>query len=52
MFEDLMNGLDEVDAFLAGETFGYKASVPTEADETPNAVIAALHPQLVRHHAK
>ncbi len=32
MFKDLMNGLDEVDAFLAGQTVGYKVSVPTEVD--------------------
>jgi putative transcriptional regulator len=32
MFEDLMNGLDEVDAFLAGQTAGYKVSVPAEVD--------------------
>lgn len=32
MFEDLMNGLDEVDAFLAGQTAGYRVSVPAEVD--------------------
>jgi len=32
MFEDLMTGLDEVDAFLAGEKTGYKVSVPSEVD--------------------
>src|SRR5665213_3703486 len=32
MFEDMMTGLGEVDAFLAGETAGYKVSVPTEVD--------------------
>jgi len=32
MFEDLMNGLDEVDAFLAGQTEGYKVTVPAEVD--------------------
>ena len=32
MFEDLMNGLDEVDAFLAGETAGYKVNLPAEVD--------------------
>ncbi len=32
MFDDLMNGLDEVDAFLAGQTAGYKVSVPAEVD--------------------
>jgi putative transcriptional regulator len=31
-FDDLMNGLDEVDAFLAGKTSGYKVSVPTDVD--------------------
>lgn len=32
MFKDMMNGLDEVDAFLAGEKSGYKVSVPAEVD--------------------
>lgn len=32
MFDDLMNGLDEVDAFLSGHTAGYKVSVPAEVD--------------------
>jgi putative transcriptional regulator len=32
MFQDLMDGLDEVDAFLAGETAGYKVNVPAEVD--------------------
>jgi putative transcriptional regulator len=32
IFNDLMNGLDEVDAFLAGQTVGYKVSVPTDVD--------------------
>ena len=32
MFEDLMSGLDEVDAFLAGEKAGYKVSVPSDVD--------------------
>ncbi len=32
MFEDMMTGLDEVDAFLAGQTTGYKVSVPAEVD--------------------
>ncbi|MGD0734112.1 MAG: hypothetical protein ABR976_03155 [Terracidiphilus sp.] len=30
MFEDLMTGLDEVDAFLAGETARYKVNLPAE----------------------
>ena len=94
IFNDLMNGLDEVDAFLAGKTAGYKVNLPAEIDvkgirkklkmtqarfssifgfsldavkhweggrrtpessarafltviaKNPNAVIAALHPQL------
>jgi len=94
IFEDLMTGLDEVDAFLAGETTGYKVNLPAEVDvkgirkrlkmtqarfsdtfgfsldavkhweggrrtpessarafltviaKNPNAVIAALHPQM------
>ncbi len=32
MFEDMMTGLDEVDAFLAGQRAGYKVSVPAEVD--------------------
>jgi putative transcriptional regulator len=32
MFEDLMNGLDEVEAFLDGQTEGYRVSVPEEID--------------------
>jgi len=32
MFDDLMTGLEEVDAFLAGQTAGYKVSVPAEVD--------------------
>ena len=32
IFEDLMSGLDEVDAFLAGKTAGYKVTLPAEVD--------------------
>ncbi len=32
MFDDLMTGLDEVDAFLAGETAGYKVNLPDRVD--------------------
>ncbi len=32
MFEDMMAGLGEVNAFLAGETVGYKVSVPADVD--------------------
>ncbi len=32
MFDDLMNGLDEVDAFLAGKTAGYKVNLPAKVD--------------------
>lgn len=32
MFEDMMTGLNEVDAFLAGQTAGYKVRVPAEVD--------------------
>ena len=100
MFEDLMGGLDEVDAFLAGKTAGYKVNLPAEVDvkgirkrlkmtqarfsstfgfsldavkhweggrrtpessarafltviaKNPNAVIAALHPQLRQLNSK
>lgn len=32
LFKDLMNGLDEVEAFLAGKTAGYKVNLPAEVD--------------------
>jgi putative transcriptional regulator len=32
MFEDLMTGLNEVDAFLGGETTRYKVNLPAEVD--------------------
>lgn len=32
MFEDMMTGLDEVDAFLAGKATGYRVSLPAEVD--------------------
>lgn len=32
MFEDMMNGLNEVESFLAGEKAGYKVRVPAEVD--------------------
>jgi putative transcriptional regulator len=32
IFNDLMSGLDEVDDFLAGETAGYKVTLPAEVD--------------------
>jgi putative transcriptional regulator len=32
IFNDLMRGLDEVDAFLAGKTAGYKVNLPAEVD--------------------
>jgi len=32
MFEDMMSGLDEVDAFLSGKTAGYKVNLPAEVD--------------------
>jgi len=32
MFERLKTGLEEVDAFLAGETAGYKVTLPAEID--------------------
>jgi putative transcriptional regulator len=32
MFEDMMTGLDEVDAFLAGDNAGYKVHLPAEVD--------------------
>jgi putative transcriptional regulator len=32
VFEDMMTGLDEVDAFLAGETNGYRVTLPAEVD--------------------
>jgi putative transcriptional regulator len=32
MFNDMMSELDEVDAFLAGKTAGYKVNLPAEVD--------------------
>lgn len=32
MFNDLMNGLDEADAFLAGNTEAYKVNLPADID--------------------
>ena len=32
MFDDLKNGLGDVDAFLSGKTAGYKITVPNEID--------------------
>jgi putative transcriptional regulator len=32
MFKDMMDGLDEVEVFLAGKTAGYKVSLPVEVD--------------------
>ena len=32
IFDDMMTGLDEVEAFLAGEKAGYKVSLPPEID--------------------
>lgn len=32
IFQDLKNGLAEVDAFLAGDTKGYKVTVPVDVD--------------------
>ena len=32
MFQDLMTGLNEVDAFLSGERVGYKVTLPEEVD--------------------
>jgi putative transcriptional regulator len=31
-FNNLMSGLDEVDAFLSGERSGYKVTLPAEVD--------------------
>ena len=32
MFEQLMTGLDEVEAYLGGERTGYKVNVPADVD--------------------
>jgi hypothetical protein len=32
LFQDLMDGLDEVDVFLSGKTAGYRISLPVEVD--------------------
>ena len=34
IFEQIMSGLDEVEAYLAGSREGYKVHVPTASDET------------------
>ena len=34
LFNDLMTGLDEVDAFLAGKTAGYKVNSSAESNST------------------
>src|SRR6202789_1350344 len=100
MFNALMTGLDEVEAFLEGEIAGYKVNLPAKVDvksirkrlkmtqarfsntfgfsldavkhweggrrtpessarafltviaKNPNAVIAALHPQVRQHDSK
>jgi putative transcriptional regulator len=31
-FDDMMNGIDEVESFLAGKTAGYKVNLPAEVD--------------------
>jgi hypothetical protein len=36
MFQDLMSGLNEVDAFLSGERVGYKVTLPEEVDVKDN----------------
>jgi putative transcriptional regulator len=41
MFDDLMTGLAEVDAFLAGETAGYKVTLPKDVDV--KAIRTQLH---------
>ena len=40
VFQGLKNGLKDVDAFLSGETAGYKVSVPTDVD------VKAIHGRL------
>jgi hypothetical protein len=52
MFDDMMSGLDEVDAFLAGKTAGYKVNLQAVIAKNPIAVIAALHPQHRRVNSK
>lgn len=32
LFNDLMTGLDEIDAFLSGQEAGYKVTLPDEVD--------------------
>lgn len=41
MFDDLKNGLGEVDTYLAGKDAGYKVTVPAEIDV--KAIRKALH---------
>ena len=42
MFDDLMTGLDEVEAFLSGEKAGYKVNLPADIDVND-------HPAAVEH---
>ncbi len=37
IFKDMMNGLDEMDAFLAGETAGFKVTLPGEVEGQPQS---------------
>jgi hypothetical protein len=46
MFSDLMNGLEEVDAFLSGKTAGFKVSVLTVVN------VDAMRPQSIRRAKK
>jgi hypothetical protein len=42
MFSDLMNGLEEVDAFLSGKTAGFKVGALTVVN------VDAIKPQSIR----
>jgi hypothetical protein len=45
MFNDLMTGLDEVDAFLLGQRTNYKITLPTPY-QTPHLPNSRPHAQL------
>jgi hypothetical protein len=42
-FEQMMDGLNDVEVFLAGKQEGFRAHVPQEV-ENPAAVLTALNP--------
>jgi uncharacterized membrane protein YagU involved in acid resistance len=43
-FQDLTNGLDEVEAFVAGERTGYEVTLPPEAEVESMAESCEMNP--------